>query len=56
MPFNNLFDNKMRQSKSKNGIMVYVKEILLFAFWIIIFLSIFIPNSLSFWLNDGFNY
>ena len=56
MLFNNSFDKKMRQNKLNNGIMVYVKEILLLIFWIIIFLSIFIPNSLSFWLNDGFNY
>lgn len=31
-----------------------MKEIVQLVFWVIIFLSIFIPNSLSFWLNEGF--
>jgi len=39
---------------NKNIIMEYVKEIVCLFFWIVIFLSIFIPNSLSFWLSDGF--
>jgi hypothetical protein len=34
--------------------MEYIKEITKLFFWMIIFLSIFIPNSLSFWLAEGF--
>lgn len=34
--------------------MEYVKEVFQLIFYIIILASIFIPNSLSFWLNEGF--
>lgn len=39
---------------AKNVILEYTKEVLQAVFWIVIFLSIFIPNSLDFWLSDGF--
>lgn len=39
---------------AKNVIIQYVKEVLQAIFWIIIFVSIFIPSALDFWLADGF--
>lgn len=39
----------------KNVIVEYVKEILQALFWVIIFLSIIFPDTLSFWFVDGFN-
>lgn len=38
----------------RNVIIQYIKEILQVLFWIVILLSIFIPNSLAFWLAEGF--
>lgn len=38
----------------KNVIIEYIKEILQVVFFIIIFLSIIFPESLTFWLNEGF--
>ena len=38
----------------KKVIIEYVKEVLSAIFWVIIFLSVFIPSSLDFFLTDGF--
>lgn len=38
----------------KKAILQWTKEIVQLIFTIIIFLSIFIPNSLDSWLNSGF--
>lgn len=37
-----------------NDIIQYTKEILSALFWVTIFLSVIFPDSLSFWLSDGF--
>lgn len=39
---------------NKKAIIEYVKEVLSAIFWVIIFLSVFIPSSLDFWLVEGF--
>lgn len=39
---------------NKKVIIQYVKEVLSAIFWVTIFLSIFIPSSLEFFLTDGF--
>ncbi len=38
----------------KSVIIQYTKEILQALFWVTIVLSIIFPDSLSYWLSDGF--
>lgn len=35
-------------------IIILAKELLIAFFWVVIFVSIFVPNAFDYWLADGF--